>query len=82
MGYRLSENTAELGNMFVLDEYRGRGIGTKLVNAFLDWCKEKGYTHITTDPAAQNKKGIEFYKKFGFKEYTTVMEINPDNKRV
>lgn len=80
--YRLTKRTAELGNMFVLDRYRNRGIGTKLVKSFLDWCRKNDYKHINVAASALNKKGISFYRKLGFKDYTVTLEINPKNKRV
>lgn len=37
--YRKIKKFAELANMFVLEEYRNLGIGTKLCNAFFKWCE-------------------------------------------
>jgi len=33
--------TAELENMFVKEEFRKYGVGTKLVNTFVEWCQKK-----------------------------------------
>jgi GNAT superfamily N-acetyltransferase len=80
--YRTTKRTAELGNMFIVKGYRKRGIGTKLIRAFLEWCKKEGCKHIEIEAFAANKKGIKFYRKFGFKNYSLLLEMNPENKRV
>ncbi|MDD5181782.1 MAG: GNAT family N-acetyltransferase [Candidatus Nanoarchaeia archaeon] len=80
--YRTTTDIAELSNMLVMDKYRGHGIGRKLVEAFMAWCKEKGYKHIKVEASAQNLGAIDFYRKLGFKDYTLILEINPANKRV
>jgi GNAT superfamily N-acetyltransferase len=53
-----------------------------LVNSFLDWCNKQGYHAVRVEASAMNRRGIEFYKKFGFKDHTLILEINPENKRV
>jgi GNAT superfamily N-acetyltransferase len=80
--YRTTKRTAELGNMFIVKGYRKKGIGTKLIRAFIEWCKKEGYNHIEIEAFSANKKGIKFYRKFGFKDYSLLLELNPENKRV
>jgi GNAT superfamily N-acetyltransferase len=77
--YRLSKGVAELDNMFVLPEYQRQGVGSALVVAFLGWCKENGLRNIKVEASTPNKEAIEFYRKLGFKDYTLVLEMNPDN---
>ncbi|MFH1978417.1 MAG: GNAT family N-acetyltransferase [Candidatus Aenigmatarchaeota archaeon] len=74
LSYRKIDKMVELDNMFVLDAYRSSGIGSKLYNEFVKWCKKTGTKRILVHASAQNKKGIEFYKKVGFKEYTMELE--------
>jgi GNAT superfamily N-acetyltransferase len=72
--YRTLKKIGYLGNMFVLDEYRGRNIGTDLVEAFLAWCKAKGCERIKVEVSAGNKDALRFYKRFDFKDYILVLE--------
>ncbi len=65
---------AELENMFVLDEYRNKGIGTKLYLAFENWCKSKGAQRIQLFAFSRNIAGINFYRKNGLDEYGVVLE--------
>lgn len=73
--YRLIPKYAELENMIVDKKFRGQGIGEKLVKEFLKWCKEKKADVISVNASAQNEKGIEFYRKMGFKDYSLTLEI-------
>ena len=70
--YREKNSIAELENMVVLEEYRSKGIGTKLTNEFLNWAKN--FDIIKVKASAQNKKGINFYRKLGFLDYDITLE--------
>lgn len=72
--YRNISKLAEAENMFVLEEYRSSGIGKKLFNEFIKWCKSKGAKRIRAVASVQNTKAIEFYKREGFKEYNLTLE--------
>jgi len=65
---------AELNNMFVLKEYRRRGVGKMLNDAFVYWCKDKGFKMLKVQASANNKQAINFYRKNGYKDYTLVLE--------
>ena len=74
--YRVLPNSAELENMFVLDNRRGTGIGSKLYQAFVDWSKSKGVKRLRVGASAQNVAGIGFYRKNGFSDYDLILETN------
>lgn len=67
---------AKLENMFVLEEYRDRKIGTKLVKEFFKWAKKRDVENICVTASAQNEKAINFYRLYGFKDYDHTLEIN------
>ena len=46
--------------------FRGRGIGTALMNRFISVCKSEGLMSIKLEVRTQNTRAIEFYKRFGF----------------
>ena len=58
--------TCELENMFVCEEYRKYGIGTKLVNSFFEWCKSKNAKRCFVTATLGNENTIQFYRKKGF----------------
>ncbi len=49
--------------MYVLDDCRGKGTGSKLIVAFTDWCKTKDVKRLRVIASAMNIRAIEFYKK-------------------
>ena len=62
-------------------EFRERGIGTKLVKILINQVKDKGYASIGLFAWEQNPNNILFYKKFGFKQVPTGMELVKHMKR-
>lgn len=58
--------TAELENMFVLEDYRKYGIGSKLVNSFIEWCTKNEVKQIFVTASIKNDNAINFYQKQGF----------------
>jgi GNAT superfamily N-acetyltransferase len=72
--YRILPIYAELENMFVLDAFRGQGVGTKLCQAFLEWCKTKGVGRLKVEASAANTESINFYRKNGFVDSVLVLE--------
>jgi ribosomal protein S18 acetylase RimI-like enzyme len=65
---------AELENSFVLEEFRSKGIGKKLFNEFVEWCKTKNVGKLRVEAAAQNELAIKFYRKNNFKDYSLILE--------
>lgn len=58
----------ELGNVAVAPEYRGKGIGTRLVEAVLDRAVEKGVREVFLEVRKSNSGAQNLYKAFGFFE--------------
>lgn len=53
---------------FSVDEkYRGKGIGTELLNYVKDFGKENNCTDLYLTVNEENKDAINLYEKFGFK---------------
>ena len=59
-----------ISNLYVLNGYRKKGIGKKLVNYVLRWLKKKNVSHITLEIHVDNKPALKLYHKLGFKDYT------------
>ena len=57
----------EIG-MMVARDWRGRGIGTALVAAAINWGREHGLHKLTLSVFPQNEAAIGLYRKFGFVE--------------
>lgn len=58
----------ELGNVAVAEEFRGKGIGRKLVDAVLDMATARGVREIFLEVRKSNAGAQNLYKTFGFYE--------------
>jgi ribosomal protein S18 acetylase RimI-like enzyme len=56
---------AALG-MGVLEEFRGRGIGERLIRAALDQAKTGGFERVELSVYAKNTRAASLYRKIGF----------------
>ncbi len=66
-GAWLSFNEAEVMSVAVEENFRGRGIGTKLFAELIKFCKERGATAITLEVRPSNAAAIKLYESFGLK---------------
>jgi RimJ/RimL family protein N-acetyltransferase len=57
----------EIG-MAVVREWRGRGIGSALLAAAIDWARERGLHKLSLEVFPHNAAGIALYRRFGFVE--------------
>ncbi len=55
-----------LSNLYVNSRFRGRGIGTKLMNHAIDNAKKMGYRYSTLLVDEGIEKNVNLYKKLGF----------------
>ena len=72
--YRKVMKIAELENMYIEEDFRGKGIGGKLSKQFEDWCKERKVQRIRYVASAQNLEAIKFYEAHGSKKVNITLE--------
>ena len=58
----------ELGNVAVDESHRGKGIGTKLIEAVLNRAGDRGVREIFLEVRKSNVRAQDLYKAFGFSE--------------
>lgn len=68
----------EINNMLVLDQYRGYGIGKKLINSFKAYCKQNKIMNLKVVASAKNENAISFYKRQGFENFNVTLTMNID----
>ena len=51
----------------ITKNYWGKGIGSFLMEEMLGWCKNAGIVKAELKVAEENNRGIQLYKKYGFK---------------
>lgn len=76
---RTIKKRAILDNMFVLKDYRNKGIGGLLVKEFIVWAGKNKVDNLRVTAFAGNKDAIKFYKQNGFQDYNLTLEINLNN---
>ena len=54
--------------MAVAREWRGRGVGSALLAAAIEWARERGLHKLSLGVFAHNAGAIALYRKFGFVE--------------
>jgi ribosomal protein S18 acetylase RimI-like enzyme len=59
-----SETANEIEGIYLLDEAKGSGVGTQLIEEFLAWADKDKPSHL--EVFSFNEAAISFYKKFGF----------------
>lgn len=70
------EKFFEIIYLYVLQKYRQKNIGTKLMHVAVNAAKSKGIKKFKITAASKKLNTItEFYKKFGFRPYATKMRM-------
>lgn len=66
--------TAEVNNMFILEEFRRYGIGSKLMNSFFTWCNSKNAKRVMVTASSKNEKAINFYRQLGYNDINLTLK--------
>lgn len=65
LDYSVMYERAEINYIFVLKEYRSKGIASKLLEYMLD---NNDFNEISLEVNVNNKEAIKLYQKYGFRE--------------
>lgn len=65
-GMFVVEPDAHIATVAVTDEYRGRGLGTRLMLALIEAALEAGAENLTLEVRLDNYAAREIYRRFGF----------------
>lgn len=74
--FRKESSFVDLDNMYVIEEYRSKGIGNMMITEFFNWAKSKNIEVVRVDSVYENERAINFYTKKGFKKHSVLLEIN------
>lgn len=69
------ERAGFLADIYVLPEYRGKGIGRGLVRTLADWFRSRGIEHMEWYVASANQSGIAFWQTMGGQNVMTRMRL-------
>ncbi len=71
-----------IGNMAVLPEFRRRGIARNLVQAALEFIRERGGNMAALDVIAENLPAYKLYESLGFTHYTSIMGLDLKSEEI
>lgn len=74
------EKHAYLGFMYVLPEYRGKGLNKKIMDALKNWAALQNINEFRLEVYYDNASAIKAYEKFGFSKYSLEMRFNLQDK--
>lgn len=80
MGFWTILDEGHITNVAVISDYRGMGIGNRLVENAIIWCKENFMSMMTLEVRQSNMVAQNLYKKYGFKLQGIRKEYYSDNK--
>lgn len=74
------DGTPNLISMWVAPEHRGRGVGSSLVDAVIDWARATGHVRVRLDVVRGQESAVRLYGRLGFRHTgrSTPMERDPD----
>lgn len=68
------KNNGFIYELFVLEEFRGKGISKMLMKTGIEYLKQDGYSEVRLSAFAGNQ-AIKLYEKFGFNIRTITMSL-------
>jgi len=72
--FRDTETIAEAETMYIEPDYRGKGLGSKMFENFLEWGKKQEAERARVEASAGNTGAIEFYRHHEFEDYSLTLE--------
>jgi ribosomal protein S18 acetylase RimI-like enzyme len=73
-----SSKSALIDEMIVTEEFRGKGVGKRLINAAIDQSTQLGCCELEVSTQHDNTDAIEFYHRLGFDDRGVLLEIDLD----
>jgi len=63
---RFDDDTVEIKRMFVLTEFRGKGIGAEILKELESWAAELDYSQSILETGKKQPEAIRLYQKAGY----------------
>ena len=70
---KLNDNVCLLDGLYVLENYRNKGIANNLLEEAIDRCKKMNVKHVDINVMEKNEIAKHIYKKLDFTEYEIKM---------
>jgi RimJ/RimL family protein N-acetyltransferase len=73
LSFCIPDKTACMAYIYTVPEFRGKGVASKAKPLVLDYLRQCGYQRVFLEISPKNPISQRVNKKFGFKEYQTVI---------
>lgn len=70
---------AQITNIAILPEHRGKGYGEALLRYVMEFCKEKKTDHLSLEVRVSNTPAQSLYEKLGFRPASIRKNYYTDN---
>lgn len=70
------KKSAKIDALYIEEEYRNKGIATKLIEESINWIKDNSIDNITINVMYQNEVAKKLYYKLGFENYSITLKNN------
>jgi GNAT superfamily N-acetyltransferase len=74
VSWRPMKKRVELENLIIKEEFRGKGVGEKLINAFFEWGRKMKADRAIVHSYFNNKGAVKFYQRNGLVPLTVELE--------
>jgi ribosomal-protein-alanine N-acetyltransferase len=78
-GYTATPRQAHILSFAIKPNYRGKGLGRKILEYFLEKTSILGYSSIKLEVQVDNKKAIKLYEELGFKMESRIRKYYQDD---
>lgn len=79
MPYLQHSRHAYLGFMYVIPEYRGKGVNKLIVQELMSWAASKEITEMRLEVYIENEGAVKAYEKAGFSKHVIQMRCKVDS---
>jgi len=70
------KKSAKIDALYIEEDYRNKGIATKLIEKSINWIKDNSIDNITINVMYQNEVAKKLYYKLGFENYSITLKNN------
>lgn len=67
--YPTTRHSCELRKMYLLPDFKGRGLGKKMMDDALRMAQALGFAEMTLETNSRLKEALGLYRKYGFTEF-------------
>ncbi|MEF2965346.1 GNAT family N-acetyltransferase [Paenibacillus sp. M1] len=79
VGYCISSineaGEGEIDSLFIMEAYRKRGVGDRLMNNALEWFRSRRVEDISISVMVGNESAFSFYERYGFYPRTYTLKL-------